>query len=106
MTALTGRGHARHYPPGEGDAGSRPGDFILVCGTSWRRRLISEFERRRAAGPDERLCARWSHAAVVVATGGAIVEAGTAGVVLQQVEKYRNLDYHYVAVVAAPGQRS
>jgi hypothetical protein len=106
VTALTPRGRARHYPPGEGVDWSRPGDFILVCGTSWRSRIVSEYERRRASGPDERLCARWSHAAVVVGTSGAIVEAGTAGVMLQRLEKYRPVDYHYVAVAAAPGERS
>jgi hypothetical protein len=34
------------------------------------------------------------------------VEAGTAGVVLQHVEKYRDDDYHYVAVHATHDERS
>ena len=38
-------------------------------------------------------------------TDGAIVEAGTAGVVLQHLEKYREEDYRYVAVGATPDQR-
>jgi hypothetical protein len=33
------------------------------------------------------------------------VEAGTAGVVLQHVEKYREVDYRYVAIRATPEQR-
>ena len=38
-------------------------------------------------------------------TDGAIVEAGTTGVVLQHVEKYRDEDYRYVTIQATPEQR-
>jgi hypothetical protein len=47
----------------------------------------------------------WNHAALVVSASGAIVEAGTAGVVLQHLDKYRGDDYHYVAIRATPEQR-
>jgi hypothetical protein len=40
-----------------------------------------------------------------VGANGAIVEAGTAGVVLDHVDKYREEDYHYVAVEATPAER-
>jgi hypothetical protein len=43
--------------------------------------------------------------ALITGTEGAIVEAGTAGVVLQHVEKYREVDYRYVAIRATPEQR-
>ena len=93
------------FPPGEGVAWSRPGDFILVRGTSWRSRIASCYGRVRARGPEERQCACWNHAAVVVSPGGVIVEAGTEGVVLQHLDKYRGEDYHYVAIRATPTQR-
>jgi hypothetical protein len=105
MNAITERIAREHFPPGEGVDWSRPGDFILVSGTSWRSRVISAYERVRAHGLEERRCAYWSHAALVAGTDGAIVEAGTAGVVLQHLEKYREDDYRYVAVRATPEQR-
>jgi hypothetical protein len=40
-----------------------------------------------------------------VGTNGAIVEAGTAGVVLQHLEKYRDVDYHYVTIRSEPTDR-
>jgi hypothetical protein len=105
MNAVTERIPRDRFPPGEGVDWSRPGDFILVSGTSWRSRIVSGYERVRARGPEGRRCAHWTHAALVVRTDGVIVEAGTAGVVLQHVEKYRDVDYHYVAVRATPEQR-
>ena len=93
------------FPPGEGIGWSRPGDFILVRGTSWRSRIASCYGRVRARRPEERQCACWNHAAVVVSPGGAIVEAGTDGVVLQHLDKYLGADYHYVAIRATPTQR-
>jgi hypothetical protein len=94
-----------HFPPGEGIDWSRPGDFILVRGTSWRSRIASGYARLRARGREERQCAQWNHAALITGTDGAIVEAGTAGVVLTHLEKYRDDDYRYVATSATPEQR-
>ena len=105
MNAVTERIVHDHFPPGEGVDWARPGDFILVSGTSWRSWVISSYERLRARGREERQCARWSHAALVTGTDGAIVEAGTAGVVLQHLEKYCEEDYHYVPIRASPDQR-
>jgi hypothetical protein len=96
---------AERFPPGEGIGRARPGDFILVRGTSWRSRVIAGFERSRFRRPDERDFSYWTHAALVVSVDGALVEAGTAGVVVQHIEKYRDDDYHYVAIEAAPADR-
>jgi hypothetical protein len=93
------------FPPGEAVGWSRPGDFLLVSGTSWRSMIVARCERSRARGADERRCAYWTHAALVVGVDGVIVEAGTAGVVLQHLDKYREEDYHYVAVRATPEER-
>jgi hypothetical protein len=95
-----------HFPPGACVSGLRPGDVILVSGTSWRGRLISGYERLRVGTRASRRSSRWNHAALVVGVNGAIVEAGTAGVVLQHVEKYRYDDYHYVAVHATHDARN
>jgi hypothetical protein len=67
--------------------------------------VTSAYQWGRARGPRERHCAYWNHAALVVGTNGAIVEAGTAGVVFQHLDKYHGEDYHYVAVSATPEQR-
>ena len=93
------------FPPGEGIDWSRPGDFILVRGTSWRSKVTSAYQWGRARRTEERQCARWNHAALVVGNNGAIVEAGTAGVVLQHLDKYRDEDYYYLPVGATPAQR-
>ena len=93
------------FPPGDAIAWSRPGDFVLVSGTSWRSWVISGYQRLRARRPEERPSACWNHAALVVRADGSIVEAGTAGVVFQHLEKYRDEDYHYVAIPATPEQR-
>jgi hypothetical protein len=83
----------------------RPGDLILVTGSSWRSRVISGYERLRARTRAQRQSARWSHAALVVGANGAIIEAGTAGVVARHLEKYRDVHYRYVTVQATPAQR-
>jgi hypothetical protein len=93
------------FPPGEGVDSSCPGDFILVRGTSWRNKVTSAYQWGRARGPRERQCACWNHTALVVGNNGAIVEAGTAGVVQQHLNKYRDEDYIYAAVRATLAQR-
>jgi hypothetical protein len=93
------------FPPGEGAVWSQPGDFVLVRGTSWRSKVTSAYQWGRARGSEERRCAFWNHAALVTGGSGAIVEAGTAGVVQQHLDKYRDEDYYYVAVRATAAQR-
>jgi uncharacterized protein YycO len=95
-----------HCPPGECAGSPRPGDFILISVASWRGKLISGYTRLRARTRAARQCSRWNHAALIVGANGALVEAGTAGVALQHVEKYRDHDYHYVAVHATYDERS
>jgi hypothetical protein len=78
---------------------------VLVRGTSWRSTIISAYQRLTTRGRARR-CASWSHVALVAGTDGRIVEAGTAGVVLRRLDKFREHDYHYVAVRATREQRS
>lgn len=94
------------FPPGDGIDWSRPGDFILLRGRSWRSKVTSAYQWGRARRAEERQCAHWNHAALVAGTNGSIVEAGTTGVVLQHLDKYRDEDYHYVAVDSTPEQRT
>jgi hypothetical protein len=42
---------------------------------------------------------------LVAGSDGRIVEAGTAGVVLRRLDKFREHDYHYVVIRATPEQR-
>lgn len=98
-------GGCERFPPGKSVGRPHPGDFILVSGSSWRAWVISAYELLRARTRTARQSARWNHAALIVGTNGAIVEAGSAGVVLQHLEKYRDVDYHYVTVDATPEER-
>jgi hypothetical protein len=92
------------FPPGDGVVCPQAGDFILVCGWSWRARAITAYQRLRVRGSG-RGDAYWNHAALLVGRNGAIVEAGTGGVVLEHIEKYRDADYQYVAIGAGPSGR-
>jgi hypothetical protein len=92
------------FPPGDAVACPQAGDFILVNGRSWRARAITVYQRLRLRGSG-RGDAYWNHVALLVGRNGAIVEAGTRGVVLEHIDKYRDDDYHYVAISAAPGER-
>jgi hypothetical protein len=96
---------SERVPPGRSIASARPGDFILVHGTSWRSRVVTAYERFRFRGIEERHWAHWSHSALVVGSNGLIVEAGTKGVVLQDVRKYDGVDCQYVAIGATPAGR-
>jgi uncharacterized protein YycO len=103
---LSSTARSERFPPGQAIGWARPGDFILVRGTSWRSRVVTAYERFRFRRPEERHCAHWSHSALVVGANGAIIEAGTKGVVLQHIGKYDEVDYHYVAIEATPTDRS
>ena len=83
------------YGPGEDATAFDPGDFILAHRHRALAGLISLAERRRFHGRDARF-AHWSHAAVVVAGDGSLVEADTMGVVRSPIAKYHDDEYHLV----------
>src|SRR5258708_28913494 len=70
---------AERYGPGEEAADIEPGDFILAHRHHLLARLISLAQRRRFKGPDS-VFAHWSHTALFVEAGGALVEAEVMGV--------------------------
>jgi uncharacterized protein YycO len=70
--------------------------------------LISWGQKRRFKGPDATF-AHWSHAAVVVARDGDVVEAESMGVVRSPISKYRDEEYHLVRLgdrITAEGRRA
>ena len=84
-------------PPGEVPANVRPGDIILIRGTGWLGWLIRFGARIRYRNDDLRY-AYWSHAALVLSTGGRLVEVHALGVGLCGLEKYRKTEFHYVCL--------
>ena len=90
--------------PGEAVDKPRPGDILLVRGVGWLGWAIREYERMCARGKD-RAFVHWSHAAVVVSSGGHLVEVLHSGVVLSWIEKYRNQEYHYVPIELSDADR-
>jgi uncharacterized protein YycO len=74
----------------------RPGDLVLIRGTTWRSKVILFGERIRFRTPEDRPFAHWSHVALVTSSAGQLLEIGPAGVVVCSIERYRNHEYHYV----------
>jgi hypothetical protein len=93
---VTGTARVERYGRGLAATAVRPGDFIL---THRRRRLmpalISLAQRRRFRGP-ARPFAHWSHAALVVAADGTLVEAEGRGVTRSSLARYHETEYHLV----------
>ena len=87
----------QRYVPGEAAGDVRPGDFILTHRSGPVPRLIRTGQRLRFRGADRRF-AHWSHAALVVTTGGTLVEAEASGVRRSPLERYRPREYHLVRV--------
>jgi hypothetical protein len=82
--------------PGTGISQPRPADIILIRSTTWLGEFIRFFERIRFRTESDRPFAHWSHAAMVVASTGHLIEVGQAGVVVCNIRKYQNQEYHYV----------
>jgi hypothetical protein len=82
--------------PGTGISHPRPGDLVLIRGTSWASKMILFGERIRFRTPEDRPFAHWSHVALVTTSAGHLLEVGPTGVVVCSIEKYRNHEYHYV----------
>lgn len=83
------------FGPGRDATDFAPGDFILAHRHHVLAGLISQAQKRRFRGPDARY-AHWSHAAIVVASDGALVEAELLGVRRSPLAKYRESEYHLV----------
>ncbi len=89
---------ACHYvrcAPGEVIADVRPGDIILIRGPGWLGWLIRLGARIRYRNDDLRY-AHWSHAAMVLAANGHLVEVHALGVGICGIEKFRANEFHYV----------
>lgn len=93
------------YGPGEEVPNPRPGDFILVRSPGWLGRIVTWAQRSGLRDPDRRRFAHWSHAALVVSTGGHIVDVGPRGVRLGHLRCYRGVDYHYVRLAGSLAER-
>ena len=83
------------YGPGAEAGEFDPGDFILTHRHRLLAALISWGQKRRFKGPDAPF-AHWSHAALIVARDGDLVEADSKGVRRSPIRKYREEEYHVV----------
>jgi hypothetical protein len=92
--------------PGMEISNPRPADLVLIRSTNWLGKLIRFFERMRFRTPADRPFAYWSHAALVVTSAGHLVEVVHRGVVLRKIERYRNLEYHYVHLDLSESDRN
>jgi len=84
----------------------RPGDFILTHGSHWTSQLIRVGQALRFRGKN-RTYAYWNHAALIVGSGGEIIEAlgPSPGVVQQNISKYAPREYTIVRIKASPEDR-
>jgi hypothetical protein len=91
---------------GAGEAATRflPGDFILTHGDGVLSHLIRFGQRIRFRGDDRRY-AYWNHAALIVSTDGAIIEALAGGVTRRHLDVYTPREYHVVQIEADPLDR-
>jgi uncharacterized protein YycO len=85
-----------HCRPGETISHPRPGDIILVRDKGWLGWLIRCLVRIRFRTPADRPYTYWSHAALVVSSGGHMVEVNPRGVAASHIRLYRGRDYHYI----------
>lgn len=82
---------------GPGDVATRfdPGDFILTHRHNPMAGLISLAQKFRFRGPDAAY-AHWSHCALIVDEGGALVEAESMGVTRSPISRYTGDEFHLV----------
>jgi Uncharacterized distant relative of cell wall-associated hydrolases len=83
------------YGPGEIATRFDPGDFILTHRHNPMAWLISLAQKFRFRGPDA-VYAHWSHCALIVDEGGALVEAESMGVTRSPISRYTNDEFHLV----------
>jgi len=87
-------GSVERYGPGADAVEPRPGDFILVRGSSLISRAIYTAEKRRPRS--QRPYGYWSHCALVTGPPGVIIDVANRGVVVRLIKDYRGEEYHYV----------
>lgn len=78
-------------------AAYQPGDFVLVKSNTFHARLIRFGQWLRFHGEDRRYTG-WTHAALIVAADGALVEAVGTGVRRVSLSVYRDVEYAIVDV--------
>jgi hypothetical protein len=84
-----------HHRYGAGEAATEfePGDFILTHRQHPVSRLIRVAQKIRGR---ERRYSYWSHAALIVASDGTLVEAESRGVIHSHLSDYTEVEYHLV----------
>jgi hypothetical protein len=87
--------HAERYGPGESPSEFVPGDLILAHRHNPMAWLIALAQTIRFKGPDA-MYAHWSHCALIVDEGGALVEAESTGVTRSPISRYTEDTYHLV----------
>jgi hypothetical protein len=95
-----------HCGPGQGISDPRPGDVVLIRGAGWLGSAIRFFVRMRCRRSGDYPLAHWSHAGMIVSRQGHLVEVLHCGVVLSNIEKYRNQEYHYVFLDLSAADRT
>ncbi len=87
------------FGPGEmpDPAHYQPGDFILTYGAAFFSYLIRLGQKLRFWGPDRKYT-WWNHAALIVSSGGDLVEALGAGVCRTHLSKYAPTEFHLVSI--------
>lgn len=99
-----GRQSVEHFPPGASPDVTVPGDFVLTHGDAWTSRMIRFGQSLRIHGHDRKYT-YWNHAAMIVGSDGAIVEALGAGVKAGNLSKYVGTTYHVVHIGATAPDR-
>ncbi len=87
--------HVERYGPGETASEFDPGDFILTHRHNPMAWLITLAQKLRFRGPDA-VYAHWSHCALIVDEGGALVEAESLGVTRSPISRYTDDEFHLV----------
>jgi hypothetical protein len=89
--------HAERAGPGEAVTEFDRGDFVLVAGKHFNSGLIRFGQKLRIHGSDRRHI-KWTHAALIVDRGGALIEAVGIGVRRWHLDRYRDDDYVVVRI--------
>jgi hypothetical protein len=83
------------YGPGHTASEFDPGDFILAHRHNPMASLITLAQKARFKGSDA-VYAHWSHCALIVDEGGALVEAESMGITRSPISRYTDDEFHLV----------